>query len=109
MALKITPRLKAPATAKQGEIIEIKTIVNHPMENGLRRDLEGRLVPRNILRRFSCHYDGRKVLDVMLEPSIAANPYFGFFLKADRSGSILLRWEDESGQTESLEHVITIE
>ena len=30
------PRIKLPSSAKKGEVIEIKTLIAHPMETGLR-------------------------------------------------------------------------
>jgi len=43
------PRLKLPKQAKKGEVIQIKTLVQHPMENGLRKDANGNLIPRKII------------------------------------------------------------
>ncbi|MEO7706912.1 MAG: thiosulfate oxidation carrier complex protein SoxZ, partial [Caldimonas sp.] len=50
-----------PATAKKGEVIEIRTLIAHPMETGYRRGDEGSVLPRNLIRRFSCVYDGETV------------------------------------------------
>ncbi|MCC7428877.1 MAG: thiosulfate oxidation carrier complex protein SoxZ, partial [Alphaproteobacteria bacterium] len=47
-----TPRVRVPASARAGEIVEIRTQIDHPMETGLRRDEGGRPVPRNMLRSF---------------------------------------------------------
>ncbi|HXP97335.1 MAG TPA: thiosulfate oxidation carrier complex protein SoxZ, partial [Telmatospirillum sp.] len=33
------PLIKVPQTAKRGEIIEIKTLISHPMETGYRTGL----------------------------------------------------------------------
>jgi sulfur-oxidizing protein SoxZ len=49
--------INVPKQARRGEIIEIKAMVAHVMETGHRRDAQGALVPRNIIHRFTCHYD----------------------------------------------------
>lgn len=43
------PRVRVPRTASKGEVIEIKTLLSHPMETGYRRDDQGRIIPRHII------------------------------------------------------------
>ena len=35
------PRISVPATATKGEVIEIRTLVSHPMNNGYTYDRNG--------------------------------------------------------------------
>ena len=63
-----------PATARKGEIVEIRTLIAHPMETGYRRGDEGSVLPRNLIRRFACRYDGELVISAELHPAVAANP-----------------------------------
>ena len=42
-------RVDVPATAKRGEIIEIRTLISHVMENGFRRTYPGVPLPRDPL------------------------------------------------------------
>lgn len=95
MADDIKPRLRVPATAKKGEVIEIKTLVTHPMESGQRKDADGRLVPRMILNRLTVTFNGRPVVNVTLEPAVAANPYMSFFMRVPESGTLKLTWIDD--------------
>ncbi len=54
--------INLPKTAKAGAVIEIKTLISHPMETGLPRPgPDGRLIPRNIITEFVCAYDGDEV------------------------------------------------
>jgi sulfur-oxidizing protein SoxZ len=89
--------ISVPATARRGAPLEIKTLVNHPMENGLRYDLEGRLVPRHIINRFVCRYNGETVIDCDWGTAISANPYFTFFATAADSGNFEFEWTDDDG------------
>ena len=34
--------------AKKGDVIEIRALLQHPMETGYRPDLNGRILPRDI-------------------------------------------------------------
>ena len=71
-------RIVAPAKAKKGEIVEIKTLINHVMETGFRRDNVGRAIPRDIITRFTCTYAGEEVFRMDLFTGVAANPFVGF-------------------------------
>jgi sulfur-oxidizing protein SoxZ len=97
MAQDLKPRIRIPPSARKGEVIEIKTLVQHPMESGQRKDERGNQVARKILNRFTCKFNGRIVLDARLEPAIAANPYFAFLFRASESGSFELTWIDDDG------------
>lgn len=95
----VTPvaRLRVPPKAKRGEVVEVRLLIQHPMENGFRRDPLGRAVPKNVINRLVARYDGREVLRAKLGSGIAANPYFAFFLRATASGSVDIDWEDDAG------------
>lgn len=99
---------KIPATATKGEIIEIKTTIAHDMESGQRKDKEGKLIPRKILNRFTCTYNGREVFASEWHPAISANPYLSFFLRAKESGEIKLAWVDDDGTVYDTASQITV-
>ncbi len=94
--------LTIPASAKRGEVVEIRTLIAHPMETGYRPDEAGKILPRNIIRRFSCHYNGALVFSAEMFPAISANPYLAFYLRAVESGPLVFSWEGDNGfvQTE---------
>ena len=89
--------INVPAKAKKGEIIEIKALVSHPMETGYRHDVSNAVIPRDIINRFRCLYDGEVVFEVELSPAIAANPYFAFTTIATGSGTLSFVWLDDVG------------
>lgn len=89
--------LNVAKTAKPGAIVEVKLLISHPMESGQRKDETGQTVPRNIIHDFRCTYDGADVLQLDLFPAIAANPYLAFSLRAERSGTVEMRWVDDEG------------
>jgi sulfur-oxidizing protein SoxZ len=93
-----------PKTARRGEVIDIRTLIAHPMESGFRVDAEGKVRQRDIIRRFSCRYNGELVFSAELFPAVAANPYIAFTTVAQDSGSLSFTWEGDNGfaQTESV-------
>ena len=95
--------LTLPATAKRGDAIEIRTLIAHPMETGYRAGDDGRIVPRDLIRRLSCHYNDEIVFSAELFPAGSANPFISFFTLALASGTLRFTWEGDNGflQTES--------
>jgi sulfur-oxidizing protein SoxZ len=100
--------IRVPAAVKKGEVFEIKTLISHPMEPGVRRDTMGRLIPRDIISRFVCTYNGVEVFRADLFPAIAANPFLGFFTVATESGELVFRWTDDHGATQTETAKITV-
>jgi sulfur-oxidizing protein SoxZ len=93
------PRIKLPANAKVGEVIEIKTLVSHVMETGQRKDPDGKAIPRNIINAFSAKFAGAEVFSAELHPGISANPYLSFFMKVPGPGEFEFTWVEDGGNT----------
>jgi sulfur-oxidizing protein SoxZ len=102
------PRLKLPAEAKKRDVIEIKTLLPHVMESGQRKDKDGNAIPRKIINKFACEFNGKPVFSVNLDPAIAANPYMQFNAKADESGTFKFTWTDDDGTITTAEEKITV-
>lgn len=97
MSLLGAARVRVPERAKPGEVIEIRAMVEHPMESGFRLDNVGKSIARHIVESFSCQYDGREVFRATLHPAVSTNPYFLFYVRATRSGELLFTWKDDRG------------
>ena len=89
--------INVPERARKGEIIEIKTLVSHPMETGYRRSQTGAPIPRDIIRRFVCTYNGAEIFRAELHPAIAANPFIVFSTVATESGTLTFQWTGDKG------------
>ena len=100
--------IHVPATARKGEVVEIRTLIAHSMETGYRAGSDGRTLPRDILRRFACHYNGELVFSADLYPAIAANPYLAFHVVADASGTLAFTWEGDHGFAQTERATITV-
>lgn len=95
--------ITVPPTARVGEVVEIKVLIQHPMETGYRPGPNGRILPRDIIRRFACVYDGEEVFAAELHPATSANPFLVFTTIATRSGELTFVWRGDNGfeQTET--------
>lgn len=103
-----------PSTAKRNEIIEIRALIQHPMETGYRRSSEGAMLARDLIRRFSCRFEesGGKsevIFSARLFAAISANPYLAFHAVALSSGEFVFNWEGDYGfvQTERAAFKVT--
>lgn len=86
-----------PERVTRGQSFTVRTLLQHPMESGFRVGADGRVLPRDIVRRFRCLYDGELVVEVELFPAVAANPFFEFSVRAVDSGTLLFEWEGDQG------------
>lgn len=96
--------INVPRNPRRGEIIEIRTMISHSMETGYRPGSDGRVLPRDIIQRFTCRYNGELVFSAELYPAIAANPSISFHTVAVASGTLTFQWEGDKGfsQTENV-------
>ncbi|MDE4133327.1 thiosulfate oxidation carrier complex protein SoxZ [Phaeobacter sp. QD34_3] len=97
MASGVKPRVKVPKKAAAGEAVTIKTLISHKMESGQRKDKEGNVIPRSIINRFTCEFNGAMVIDVTMEPAISTNPYVEFEATVPEAGDFKFTWYDDDG------------
>lgn len=108
MAEDVKPRVRVPKTAAAGETIVIKTLINHVMESGQRKDKDGNLIPRQIINRFTAEFNGEMILDVEMMPAISTNPYFEFEATVPASGDFKFTWYDDNGSVYETTESITV-
>lgn len=86
-----------PALIRAGEPFEVRATVAHAMETGYRTGDDGTRLPRELVRRFECRLDGELVFAADLFAAVSANPYFAFWVKADRPGELSFAWRGDKG------------
>jgi len=92
------PRIKVPKKAAAGDVITIKTLISHKMESGQRKDKKtGEIIPRKIINKFSCEFNGNMVFGCDIDPAISANPFLEFSAKVQESGTFKFTWTDDDG------------
>lgn len=94
-------RIKLPKKASKGEIVEVKSLITHKMESGQRKDKKGKLIPRKIINKFSCKYNGKEVFGCDFAPAVSANPFLVFHIRATASGPVEFSWTDDDGSVYS--------
>jgi sulfur-oxidizing protein SoxZ len=105
----VTPRVQVPGSVSPGETFQVKALIAHKMETGLRRDNDGNIIPRDIINKFVCRYNGVNVFTADLHEAVSANPYFEFYLRATESGPLEFVWYEDGGKIYSLAHQLVVE
>jgi sulfur-oxidizing protein SoxZ len=95
------PRVRVPAKAAKGDVIQIKTLISHRMESGQRKDEQGQKIPRKIINKFVCKFNGRQVFSMDMHPAVSANPYIVFHVRVMESGTFEFSWIDDDGSVYS--------
>lgn len=92
----------------QGDVADVKVLMNHPMETGLRKDAKtGDLVPAHHITTVKATLNGAVVLDGGMSGGVSKNPYLGFKIKGAKAGDkIQVSWEDNKGDKRTDEATI---
>ncbi|MBZ0068333.1 MAG: thiosulfate oxidation carrier complex protein SoxZ [Thiobacillus sp.] len=92
-----------------GDVADVKVLMNHPMETGLRKDSKtGKLIPAHYITDVTATVNGTKVLDAGLSGGISKNPYLGFKVKGPKAGDkVVVTWADNTGDKNSAEATIS--
>jgi len=101
-------RIVMPTSAKKGEVFQVKTIIQHEMESGFRRDNRGLAIPRHIITSFVVMYAGGEIFRADMFPGVAANPYFGFTTTAVETGEVVFTWTDDRGDVTTERRTIMV-
>lgn len=91
-----------------GDVADVKVLMNHPMETGLRKDAKtGQLVPAHFIQEVSATINGKSVLSAEIGGGVSKNPYLGFKVKGAKAGDkVVVNWVDNTGDKNSAEATI---
>ncbi len=92
-------RIRVPAAIKPGELITVRTLVNHPME--VMAFAGGKPVEKtyNFVHKVAATYNGKLVFEAETTQAVSANPFFGFPLKVGAPGVLKIVFTDTLGKT----------
>jgi sulfur-oxidizing protein SoxZ len=93
----------------QGDVADIKVLMNHPMETGQRKDSKtGQLIPAHFIQTVSATVNGKPVLNAQWSQAVSKNPFLGFKVKGAKAGDkVEVSWVDNKGDTNKIETSIS--
>lgn len=82
-----------------GDVADVKVLMNHPMETGLRKDAKtGALVPALYITDVTATVNGATVMKAGMGGGVSKNPYLGFKVKGVKAGDkVAVSWVDNAG------------
>ena len=91
-----------------GDVADVKVLMNHPMETGLRKDAKtGQLVPAHFIQEVTATINGATVLSAEIGSGVSKNPYLGFKVKGAKAGDkVVVNWVDNTGDKNTAEAAI---
>jgi sulfur-oxidizing protein SoxZ len=99
--------MKIRATSKDG-VTEVKVLMNHVMETGLRKEPSGEIVPALFINEVTAKLNDKVVMQAQWGPAVARNPYLAFKVKGGKSGDkVSISWKDSSGDASTDEATIS--
>lgn len=94
-------RVRTPSDLQPGQTGEILTLIQHPMETGLRSEDDGKPIPQRIIREFRASLDGQAIVTIQLHRSVSANPFLRFPIRLEEGGQLQLEWEEDTGRVKT--------
>lgn len=101
-----TPRVRVQRSVRAGEAFEVRTLMEHRMESGIR--LGGAPVPRDMLSRMTVTASGATLFEARFGNGTATNPFHVVWLRLDRTTDLVFTWTDEQGRSASVTHRVTV-
>ncbi len=88
----------------KGDIVDVRVLMNHPMETGQRKDGAGNLIPVHFIQEIAVKLNGKTVIDAQISQAVSRNPVFSFRVKGAKPGDKLeISWLDNKGDRNSTE------
>ena len=91
-----------------GDTADIKCLMNHVMETGLRKDPKtGATVPALHITTVTVAVGGKTVMDAQWGGGISKNPYLALKVKGAKKGDkVVVNWVDNTGDKNTAETAI---
>jgi len=89
----------------KGDVTEVKALISHPMETGLRKDKKtGEKIPAHFIKDVNCEHKGKAVMVAHWGVAVSKNPYLSYKFKGGASGDVVkVSWTDNKGKSDSAE------
>ncbi len=86
---------------------DIRVLMSHPMETGLRKDASGKLVPMHFIQNVTVKVNGKVAVESETSQAVSRNPVFSFRVKGGAKGDkIEVAWVDNEGESNKIETAV---
>ena len=89
-------------TIANGEITDVQTLIQHPMDSGFIKGENGELIPAHFIQELTFEHQGRTVFVADWGTAVSKDPYVKFSFKGGSKGDDLkISWIDNKGETDA--------
>ena len=89
-------------------VVEVKLMVKHEMETGLRKDEQGKRIPAHYIETLVARCNDKVVLDAQFGMAVSQNPYIAFNFKGAAKGDRMeVTWHDNLGDSRTDEALVS--
>ena len=92
-------RIRVRASLK-GDTCEVKALMRHPMETGMRKDGQGNQIPAHFIKEVVAKVGDRVVMQANWGAAVSQNPFLGFEFHGAKAGDqVVISYVDNKGET----------
>jgi sulfur-oxidizing protein SoxZ len=84
---------------ESGGVVDVKILMKHDMESGLRKDAAGKTVPAWFIKTLNVKAQGKDVLNAEFGTAVSKDPFLNFKYKGAKGDKIVVSWVDSKGDT----------
>jgi len=94
-------------TKNKGGKIQVKALIKHPMETGLRKNKKtGKKIPAHYITDVDVTANGKAILGAQWTGSVSKNPFLSFKYAGKAGDKVKLSWKDNTGKSDSFETTV---
>jgi|SRR5690625_3029067 len=86
--------------SEEDGVTEVKVLMSHIMETGLRKDDEGNPIPAHFIHEVTATCNGKEVMKAHWGPAVSRDPYLSFKFEGGKKGDeVEITWHDNEGES----------
>jgi sulfur-oxidizing protein SoxZ len=94
-------------TKEKGGKVQVKALITHPMETGLRKDKKtGGKIPEHYITEVVVTANGKTVMTANWTGSVSKNPFLSFNYAGAKGDKVTLSWKDNTGKSDTAETTV---
>jgi sulfur-oxidizing protein SoxZ len=92
--------MRIRATEKDG-IVDVKVLMRHAMETGLRKGPDGNKIPANYIETVEAKVGDKVLFTALFGPAVSKDPFLNFQLKGGvkKGDTLVVTWADNKGES----------
>lgn len=95
--------IKVLARVDAHGVVEVKSLIHHPMDSGFQFDEEFNPIPAHFIEVLTFKHKGRVVMRTDWGPAVSKDPFVSFRFRGGHKGDpIEVHWADNEGESDSL-------